>query len=103
MALKASYLSFVKCASVTTEFTLEKISLLQKCVVELFCLETASSYQHAFVYIRQLAIHLRGALRARTRTSSKKICNWQFLNCLRLWGAVLCRNAGDALQVHRSQ
>ena len=103
MALKASYLSFVKCASVTTEFTLEKISLLQKCVVELFCLETASSYQHAFVYIRQLAIHLRGALRARTRTSSKKICNWQFLNCLRLWGALLCRNADDALQVHRSK
>lgn len=98
LTLKATYLAFVRRASATNEFTLPKIYLLQKCVVELFCLDTASSYQHAFVYIRQLAIHLRGALRARTRTSSKKICNWQFLNCLRLWAAVLCHNAGDALQ-----
>ena len=101
VALKASYLAFVKCASATNEFTLRKISLLQKCVVELFCLETASAYQHAFVFIRQLAIHLRGALRARTRTSSKKVCNWQFLNCLKLWAAVLCHNSADTLQVYQ--
>ncbi len=50
-------------------------------------------HQHGFVYIRQLAIHLRTAVAARSKDSFRSVYNWQFLNSLRLWAAVLCAHA----------
>lgn len=34
------------------------------CLVELYGIDLACSYQQMFVYIRQLAIHLRNAIQA---------------------------------------
>ena len=34
---------------------------------EVFCVDHSAAYQHAFGYIRQLAIHLRGSMKTKTK------------------------------------
>ena len=42
--------------------------VMRNCVTELYSMDTVASYQHAFVYIRQLAIHVRNAMTSMTET-----------------------------------
>lgn len=68
---------------------------MRNCVTELYSMDTVTAYQHAFVYIRQLAIHVRNAMTSMTETEFDlfitvtfrihSVYNWQFINCLRLW------------------
>lgn len=62
---------------------------MRRCLVDLYGLDMASSYQHAFVYIRQLAIHLRNALTLKQKESYKHVYNWQYVNCLKAWGSII--------------
>ena len=45
--------------------------------------------QHAFVYIRQLALHLRAAVTTQTKEAYRVVYGWQFMNGIRLWSAVV--------------
>lgn len=59
------------------------------CIVELYMIDPVASYQHAFVYLRQIAIHIRGSTDV----------NAQLLTSLRVWNLVLCAHCkGDAGQ-----
>ena len=68
---------------------------MRNCITELYSMDTVTAYQHAFVYIRQLAIHIRNAMTSMTETEYipsfpsisriHSVTNWQFINCLRLW------------------
>jgi nucleolar complex protein 2 len=91
-ALKATYISYTKSSKFVNEQTLPTITFLGNCVVELYSLDLASSYQHAFIYIRQLSLHLRSALVKMSKESFSAIYNWQFFNSLRLWTAVISNN-----------
>jgi nucleolar complex protein 2 len=87
--LKKSYLAYAKRAkfatSTSTLSALPTLTFMGNCVVELYCLDYHSSYQHAFVYIRQLA-HLRTAM---LKKSPEAVYCWQYLHCLKLWVAVI--------------
>ena len=64
--------------------------------MQLYSLDGESSYQHAFIYVRQLSLHLRAAVANKTKEAYKQVYNWQYLNCLRLWFAVVAANCkGD--------
>lgn len=62
---------------------------MDNCIVELSGLFLASTYQHAFVALRQLAIQLRQASTTKTQENYKSVYNWQYLHALRLWAHVL--------------
>jgi len=68
--LKGVYLSFVRNSKNTSVHTLPSINLMRNLAVELYGLNQDLSYQHAFTFVRQLAIHLRGAMQNTT-----KVCN----------------------------
>jgi len=100
--LKSSYLAYAKSAkfanaAATVSTLLPTLTFMGNCVVELYSLDYASSYQHAFVYIRQLALHLRTAMQKKTPEAVRVVYCWQYLHCLKLWTAVLassCRSRG---------
>ena len=96
--LKMTYLSYAQrsrfgtASNVTT--VLPTLTFMGNCIVELYTLDYASAYQHAFVYIRQLALHLRTALMKKTKESLAQVYCWQYMHCLKLWVAVLSAACG---------
>ncbi|RLN21450.1 hypothetical protein BBJ28_00021440 [Nothophytophthora sp. Chile5] len=90
LCLKGIYVTYMRNTKFTNEATLPHHVLMGNCVVELFGLDLSSSYQHAFVYIRQLAIAVRKTITSPGPDSFKGVLNWQFYNQLRVWTAVVC-------------
>ncbi|KAE9005658.1 hypothetical protein PR002_g16709 [Phytophthora rubi] len=90
LCLKGIYVTYMRNTKFTNEVTLPHHVLMGNCVVELFGLDLSSSYQHAFVYIRELAIAVRKTITSPGPDSFKAVLNWQFFNQLRVWTAVVC-------------
>ncbi|KAI0060116.1 Noc2-domain-containing protein [Artomyces pyxidatus] len=91
MVLKSTYLTLVQCSKSTSAHTLPSITFMKNSASEIFCLSHSAAYQHAFGYIRQLAIHLRNSMKIKTKESYKQVYNWQYVHCVDFWGLVLAR------------
>lgn len=87
--MKGLYLSFVRNSKVMNEQSRGAVAMMAKCIVELVGSDMVAAYQHAFVYIRQLAIHLRNAIKNKSKDSYAAVFNWQYMNCLMVWSAVV--------------
>ena len=97
LCLRGAYSSYVKSTKLTTVHTLPSINLMKNSASELYALDAGASYQQAFGFIRQLAIHLRNCLKTRTKDSFKAVFNWQYVHCIDFWALVLSTSRANEL------
>ncbi|XP_031094669.1 nucleolar complex protein 2 homolog [Ipomoea triloba] len=88
--IKGMYKAYVLNCQFVNPTKLQHIQFLGNCFIELLRLDLPTAYQHAFVFIRQLAMVLRKALDSKTKESFRKVYEWKYINCLELWTGAIC-------------
>ena len=99
--LRQLYLSYVGNSKFITPSTLPNVYFMQKCLIELYQMDAGIAYQHGFLYIRQLGIHLRKAMMNVSSETLKSVSNWQFVSALQLWCKIIADGrTPDLEQLH---
>ncbi|GJQ82217.1 hypothetical protein Trydic_g19421 [Trypoxylus dichotomus] len=96
MVLKSMYMTYVQNSKFVSPSTLPMINFMRRSLVEIYSIDLNVSYQHVFLYIRQLAIHLRNAITLKKKENIQAVYNWQFVNSLKLWGNLLLATYGKS-------
>ena len=73
LSWQGTYLTLIRSSKSTSVHTLPSINLMKNSASEIFCMDYATTYQHAFGFIRQLAIHLRNTMKVKTKVCSKNL------------------------------
>ena len=87
--LKTTYQGLVKGSRTTNIHSMPGINLMKNSATELWGLDPNIGYTTGFLYIRQLAVHLRTSITHPTKDSYKTIYNWQYTHSLDFWSRVL--------------
>ncbi|CAK7339205.1 unnamed protein product [Dovyalis caffra] len=93
---KGIYKAYVLNCHFVNAAKLQYIQFRANCVIELLGVDLPTAYQHAFVFIRQLAMILRDAITMKTKGSFRKVYEWKFMNCLELWTGAICTYSSEA-------
>ncbi|KAA8549601.1 hypothetical protein F0562_001381 [Nyssa sinensis] len=93
---KGMYKAYVLNCQFVNATKLQHIQFLGNCVTELLGVDLPTAYQHAFVFIRQLAMILREALNMKTKEVFRKVYEWKYMNCLELWTGAICAYGSEA-------
>ncbi|KAH3767250.1 Noc2l protein [Pelomyxa schiedti] len=92
IVLKATYLTLVRVTQHFTAADSQRVVFMTNSIIELCGIDLACTYQHMFIYVRQLAIHLRNAVMHKEGTEAvlkKSVHNWQYVHSLNVWVEVL--------------
>ncbi|EFN57450.1 hypothetical protein CHLNCDRAFT_142934 [Chlorella variabilis] len=93
--LKGVYRAFSTNAKFVNAASVPQINFMAAAVVEMYGISAAASYQHAFSFIRQLAVLLRSALTSKSKEAYREVYCWQTINCLELWAKLLAAKADE--------
>uniref|UniRef100_A0A2P2M6A3 Uncharacterized protein MANES_17G118000 n=1 Tax=Rhizophora mucronata TaxID=61149 RepID=A0A2P2M6A3_RHIMU len=93
---KGMYKAYVLNCQFVNAVKLQHIQFLSNCVVEFLGVDLPTAYQHAFIFIRQLAAILQDAITMKTKESFRKVYEWKFMNCLELWTGAICAYSSEA-------
>uniref|UniRef100_A0A0N5AEN2 Nucleolar complex protein 2 homolog n=1 Tax=Syphacia muris TaxID=451379 RepID=A0A0N5AEN2_9BILA len=86
---KSCYVAYVSNTRLITSETWPLITFMQKSFAEISILRPDITYHYAFIYIRQIAIHLRNAMIAKRKDLLQTVYNWQYIMCMYLWVRVI--------------
>ncbi|XP_012086517.1 nucleolar complex protein 2 homolog isoform X2 [Jatropha curcas] len=90
--LVKSYKAFIGRCKFVEPVLFKRIQFLKNSFVELCSLDVQKSFTKAIVSIQHLAKILQLGLRTKKKEALKKICSWQYANCVELWVAFLSAN-----------
>lgn len=79
------YIKYVENSKFVSPTTLPGINFMRRSLTEIYLIDEDCSYFHAFLYVRQLAIHLRNALTLKKKENFQMVYNWQYINSLWFW------------------
>uniref|UniRef100_A0A0C9QUP2 CG9246_1 protein n=1 Tax=Fopius arisanus TaxID=64838 RepID=A0A0C9QUP2_9HYME len=83
--MKTMYMKYVENSKFVSESTSASINFMRHSLAEIYLLDHNLAYTHAFLYVRQLAIHLRNAVTLKKKENFQAVYNWQYINSLRFW------------------
>lgn len=89
LLLKTMYVKYVENTKFVSPNTLPGINFMRHSLTEIYLLDSDLAYSHAFLYIRQLAIHLRNAVTLKKKENFQAVYNWQYINSLRFWSELI--------------
>ncbi|XP_014479702.1 PREDICTED: nucleolar complex protein 2 homolog [Dinoponera quadriceps] len=98
MLLKTMYVKYVENAKFVSPNTLAEINFMRHSLAEIYLLDHNLSYSHAFLYVRQLAIHLRNATTLKKKENFQAVYNWQYINSLRFWTELISKSKKSMLR-----
>ncbi|XP_011176120.1 nucleolar complex protein 2 homolog isoform X1 [Solenopsis invicta] len=90
--LKTMYVKYVQNTKFVSPNTLPGINFMKHSLVEIYLLDHNISYNHAFLYIRQLAINLRNAITLKKKENFQAVYNWQYINSLCFWTDLITKS-----------
>ncbi len=94
-ALKGLYREYVKSSKFMSATHAARLALDAACVVETYgAVGGEAAYRHAFIYVRQLAQVVRGAMGSKAKDAFRAVYCWQTVSCLELWARLVGDLAG---------
>ncbi|XP_024883333.1 nucleolar complex protein 2 homolog [Temnothorax curvispinosus] len=95
--LKTMYVKYVQNTKFVSPNTLPGINFMKHSLIEIYLLDHDVSYNHAFLYIRQLAINLRNAITLKKKENFQAVYNWQYINSLRFWTELITKSKDKSM------
>ncbi|XAR48762.1 hypothetical protein NMG60_11031690 [Bertholletia excelsa] len=89
------YKAYIGHSNVVTFINSQRMQFLRNSLVEICSLDVHKSCAKALVSIEQLARILKHGLRTKKKEALKKICGWQYVNCIDLWVMFISANLHD--------
>lgn len=93
--LSKTFISFISRSRVAEITDIENMQFLRDCIVELCCLDVQKSYVKAVASISQCAKILSWGIQTKTKEAVRKICCWEYINCIDLWVRFISANIHD--------
>ena len=62
-------MGLLRSCKTSTSHTIPSINLMKNSAAELYSADQSATYQHAFGFVRQLAVHLRNSMKVKSKVS----------------------------------
>ncbi|KAG6412697.1 hypothetical protein SASPL_125382 [Salvia splendens] len=93
--LAKTSISFLSRSRVTEITDIEHMQFLRDCIVELCCLDVQKSSVKAVASLSHCANIFSLALQTKKKEAVRKICSWEYVNCVDMWVRFISANIRD--------